>query len=59
MGCDYVTGDRVLATCSVSTAGCLSGKEMLFVCKAMCNTQNPGTIVNENQWGIASQCNEN
>jgi hypothetical protein len=52
-------GDRVKATCTVSTGGCLIGMAMLFECKTMCETQNPGTIVDQNKWGISSQCNQN
>jgi hypothetical protein len=59
MSCSYEVGDRVKATCMVSTAGCLMNQTMLFECKAMCDTQNPGTIVDETKWGLASRCDAN
>ena len=58
MSCTYVMGDRVIAECKVGTGGCISGMDMMFECKTQCDTQDPGTIVDQNKWGIASQCNQ-
>jgi hypothetical protein len=57
MTCDYETGDYVLAECTVTTGGCLQDRTLLFRCVTDCNSQNPGTIVDQQKWTIASQCN--
>jgi hypothetical protein len=58
MSCSYTMGDHVLAMCKVTTGGCLSNKTMLFQCKMDCDSQDPGTLVDQTKWGIANQCNQ-
>jgi hypothetical protein len=56
-GYSYMTGDQVLAKCTVGTAGCISGRTMLFECKSACTSQTPGTGVDNSKWSIVNQCN--
>jgi hypothetical protein len=30
--------------------------KMIFVCKATCDTETPGTGTTNNHWDVASQC---
>jgi hypothetical protein len=58
MGYPYMPMDYVMATCTVGTAGCISGRRMLFRCVATCDTQVPGGtgFVDTSHWTIAAQC---
>jgi hypothetical protein len=56
-GFAYAAGDRVLATCTVNTGGCIADKDMLFSCVADCAATTPGTGADQNKWTISSQCN--
>jgi hypothetical protein len=55
-GYPYETGDLVIAVCTVGTAGCISGRTMLFECQSGCDTHSPTTIVDNQYWRIEAQC---
>jgi hypothetical protein len=54
----YVAGDVVVATCTVTTAGCFVGLRALFACVANCNMQVPGGpgFVDESRWDMGMRC---
>ena len=55
-GYAYQTGDKVKATCTVGTGGCIVGMHWLFTCVATCSAEKPGSGVDQTHWSI-QQCN--
>jgi hypothetical protein len=55
-GYPYVAGDLVVEVCTVGTAGCISGRTMVFECISACDTHSPATIVDNQYWKVDAQC---